>query len=82
MIVGGYTLDLYCRNGRVSEGKGCKHPGERGMEAAVGQFTGQTEREARKAARAAGWRFSIDDVTCPYCMRAKTSVNAEEKSDG
>lgn len=57
MIVGGYTLDLYC------EVQGCKtHHG----------FGEATDGLARKAARAAGWTVKVTANEC-YCPAHKRS---------
>lgn len=53
MIVGGYTLDLYC------EVEGCNtHVG----------FGERTEVAARNAARKAGWKIKVAANEC-YCPR-------------
>lgn len=66
MIVGGYTLDLYCRNHPTSGGSLHTSWGEEG----VAQFTGRSVSGCRGLARRAGWRFVAGDVLCPACVRA------------
>lgn len=70
MIVGGYTMHLYCRNA----GKSADGPATfdlRHHETILnGEFCGRTFSECRRAAIAAGWRFGRDkDVTCPTCVQ-------------
>lgn len=68
MIVGCYSLDLYCARG-PNNGKNAA-PTCKGLN--PGQFTGRTEAECKREARSKGWRFLIvkGDVVCPWCARA------------
>jgi hypothetical protein len=66
MIVGCYTLDLYCRNSAVSR-KDRLHKCKGSEYDQPGQFTGYNEREAKAEAKNLGWVFSKGDVTCPWC---------------
>lgn len=52
MIVGGYTLDLYC------DVEGCDEQAD---------FAGHSAGDARKLARQAGWvvRLSTNECLCP-----------------
>lgn len=67
MIVGCYTMDLYC------DEQGCKNATARhtsdGRGAPPGQFYGETAGECRRAARRAGWKLSRRDgqghASCP-----------------
>ena len=64
MIVGGYTLHLYCET---------EHPMDGEMEdyraAHATEFAGRDERAAKRNARAAGWKFYKGDrVLCPLCI--------------
>ena len=54
MIVGCYTLDLYCSK------KGCTKPMPH-------QFTEQTEGECIREARKKGWSVSKATQLCPAC---------------
>lgn len=55
MIVGGYSLDLYCDNPQC-----CDNPA---------YFEGGTASECRKQARRAGWELDLAARTaiCPAC---------------
>lgn len=72
MIVGAYTLDLYCdhpeHNGFIlSSGKMLVLFNGKQVELAH-QFVGRTERYCRKQARKAGWVFKRGrEVVCPFC---------------
>jgi hypothetical protein len=59
-IVGCYTLDLYCA---CYEGEAFG----RGL----GEFTGRTEAECIRAARAAGWSVNkrANRARCPRCKK-------------
>lgn len=73
MIVGGYELHLYCRNG-----KGCKFI-SKGYEDFLGgnKFTsyesassfigGESKAACMKIAKSRGWKFKADDVICKWC---------------
>jgi hypothetical protein len=83
MIVGCYTIHLYCDTGNAKPGMtdDGKPYSERvhGYEQGFGEFTGHTEgeckRAARRAARRAGWRFGRDGrVYCPRCESGLTSA--------
>lgn len=62
MIVGCYSLDLYCDTPNCREGMG------RGW-----QFTGPTEARCMRKARDAGWKFSkvraARKAWCPACAK-------------
>lgn len=70
MIVGCYTVDLYCENAEgvqatCSVGYGYKGPP---------QYVGQTEGECLRAARADGWLFTRDrprKAYCPKCAKER-----------
>lgn len=67
MIVGCYTLDLYC------DEDGCPNDCARytsdGRGAPPGQFTGETGGECRSQAKRAGWKLTRRDgeghASCP-----------------
>lgn len=69
MIVGGYTLELYCDNESV-------HPkgwlDAKSNQKAFGEFTADVANsysKARKAAKKAGWVLRRDGTcVCPYCV--------------
>lgn len=63
MIIGCYTLDLYCKDPRAKE------PGDNTCTAYPGQFTGQTERECIRAARRRGF---LDRVVANCEARRQT----------
>lgn len=64
MIVGCYSMDLYCRNDfRHADG------------VRPAQFTGRTFAACKRDAIGAGWRFHRDgDVTCPRCIRTPIAM--------
>jgi hypothetical protein len=63
VIVGGYTLHLYC------DAKGCKEAHGR---ASFGEFAGGDAKEAWKEARAYGWKSYPAQglVVCGSCHKA------------
>jgi hypothetical protein len=75
MIVGCYTLDLYCRNyipGNVPHNftPVCMAADAYGPKHQAFQFTGHTLAQAKAQARKAGWMFRDGDAECPWCVRA------------
>ena len=61
MIVGGYTLHLYCD----------RDPCGLSPLDSPGEFSGTTKRVAYREARDAGWKIGRNDtVTCPTCVLA------------
>ena len=68
MIVGGYSLDLYCRFHQASGGKDAgarPHSWNRG----IASFAGHNENDCKKQARKARWKFNRGDVVCPDCQK-------------
>jgi hypothetical protein len=67
MIVGGYTLHLYCDDPRHP------HDTRRGAIVDVGEFHGSTKGVAIRQATDAGWIFYREGgerkVRCPRCRR-------------
>jgi rubredoxin len=66
VIVGCYSLDLYCMNYLAAEGPDPvegRCPTER-----ADQFEGRNGRDAKAAARRKGWRFMKGDALCPDCI--------------
>ena len=64
MILGCYTLTLYC------DVPGCKHNDSCGKWV-PDEFTGESGGECRKAARKAGWQLLLryGNATCPECCK-------------
>ncbi len=63
MIVGCYSMDLYC------DAPHCKN-GEFKLYPSKAQFNSQTEGGCKRQARADGWRFHRSGgVSCIYCTR-------------
>lgn len=64
MIVGGYSLDLYCDN--VDTNRCVK------TRAVQNEFFGQSRREVMAAARKVGWSFVDNrEAYCPECTKAR-----------
>jgi len=61
MILGAYTLHLYCKNECKTKYGNLR----------LGQFVADNEREARKQAKERGWKFVRKDVICPECNQQK-----------
>ncbi len=72
MIVGGYTLDLYCE-GQVGPCQ-CRTYRDGGMmDMCFGQFTGETASECRRKARRAKWRFDKTETGYkPVCNSCRS----------
>ena len=74
MIVGGYSLHLYC------DGVGCQtllmavHPPVLIDERATAEFAGANERACMAEARRCGWRFVRDCAVCPRCVKVGNAV--------
>jgi len=71
VIVGCYTLDLYCDHPHDQEiDNNQEHYGDH-----LAQFTGRTETGCIQRARAAGWSInkSADRVMCPRHRRATSA---------
>ena len=72
MIVGCYDMHLYCRHDRpvsyVQEYQPVPLGHHRHGEFPH-QFTGRTDADCRRKARASGWVFSNGDATCPRCAK-------------
>lgn len=68
MIVGCYTLDLYC------DVEGCTY-NLRAGQLQPSQYTGVAGTECKRAARKDGWRFQDADdgqrAICPVCAKAR-----------
>jgi hypothetical protein len=83
VIVGGYTLDLYCddprhtANYRMSIGR----PGDLSLDA---EFTGETYGECARQARRKGWMLSRDGTRClcPGHSRKRKKAAALCRNEG
>ncbi len=63
MIVGCYSMDLYCDGPHEPWEISCKFPDK---------YTGRTLASCRRQAVRDGWRFSRDNrVLCPECVKEK-----------
>lgn len=76
MIVGCYTVHLYCDFGKEGKRKGDSYKLHGGIEAYklehVMEFTGRTEGACFKEARKRGWRIykAQGKAKCPSCSSA------------
>ena len=71
MIVGCYDMHLYCRHESlpfvyVMDYEPCPKGHHRNDEFPH-QYSGKTEADCKRQARAEGWKFSTGDATCPRC---------------
>lgn len=68
MIIGCYTLDLYCDGDPECKYSMTNSPGCRNMSA---QFTAETGSECRRLAREEGWILNLQEQTtvCPSCAK-------------
>jgi len=65
MIVGGYSLHLYCDNVTA-----CKAISRRGYgHAAMGDFAGYDKPDCVKQAKKAGWHIRLGKCFCPDCSK-------------
>lgn len=73
MIVGGYAMDLYCRNGTECAFIGKEYedfPGGNrfiSYRAAEVHVAGESKADCVRDAKARGWLFSDRDVSCKWC---------------
>lgn len=76
MIVGGYTLDLYCDNSEIKAGEVTDRHGHDFQEFPH-QFYAETGEACRRKARKQGWRLDMrgaGKAYCPKCTkRGKTA---------
>lgn len=79
MIVGCYTLDVYCES-PVKICQDQRSPVFRYK--CFGQFTGQTERECRAKAKRAGWVLRDGRVRCPPCAKSEEPDAPSTPPDG
>ena len=75
MIVGGYSLDLYCENWAVPPDEVTDRCGHKCREDGVDSFVGHNRAECVRAARRVGWRINFAKGTayCPLCSGINTS---------
>lgn len=71
MIVGCYTLDLYCDTPGCRMGR-CFYTGD--STTPPFQTTAETGAECRTKARRAGWRLDLKNglARCPKCQKAES----------
>ena len=73
MIVGGYSLHLYCDHEYADPEEQYKHMGLSEYPGpGRAEFTGETGGEARQAARKRGWVLDLKNgkAFCPDCVKA------------
>lgn len=66
MIVGCYTLDLYCDHPKHKDNVEISKRGAH-------QYTGITGGECRQAARRDGWKIRNNVAICPICANKDTT---------
>lgn len=73
MMVGCYTLDLYCDNESTEH----EHSGT-SYDEFPHQFTGEIASECRAKARRAGWQLNLrtGKAICPKCAGKAKGVNS------
>ena len=71
MIVGCYSMDLYCSNDARCVGE----IGPYQRQVRFCGFTGETAAQCRKEARKIGWKFINGDVICPKCTAVRKTDN-------
>ena len=78
MIVGSYSLTLYCKHGSVGADDGCKAPGTVRLAQSRAEYHGPEEAYCRKLARQHGWVLHKDETaTCPWCSGRRKSGEGE-----
>lgn len=83
MIVGGYSLHLYCDcEGHINDYERAQQAGRQTWEQNshdIGEFTGHSRAECVKAARSDGWVIDITSgrCKCPTCAKAKRKYSPE-----
>lgn len=74
MIVGGYSLHLYCDvlDESYQHRGSASFPGD-----GTGDFCGESGGNARQDARRAGWKFDLKGgrVICPSCLKAGKTLD-------
>jgi hypothetical protein len=71
MIVGCYSLHLYCDGLPNCKNRNCR-PGAGGDSVPPAEYSGQTRGECSAKARRQGWRLNprTDTALCPACAKA------------
>lgn len=64
MIVGGYSLHLYCDSERE-----CKAIRESWMTPTFGEFEGTNEADCNRQAKRRGWKIRNGKCFCPLCSK-------------
>lgn len=77
MIVGCYTMHLYCRN---RDDDTCVAPMQWKALAYNAEYTGRTYTQCVTQAKKDGWKFDkeADDVTCPECTKSKMAAKSKD----
>ncbi len=78
MIVGCYTLDLYCDTPECENGRAVHTSNSDGIASAPATFTAEHGSECRKDARRAGWRLELREglAWCPLCTGRKKGTGS------
>jgi hypothetical protein len=81
VIIGGYTLDLYCDSGASRHKNGWIDTGDIRRGRFPIQFVGEFGSQCRRAARSAGWLLKRDGrAVCPECREEKMRKDSEVRS--
>lgn len=85
MIVGCYSMELYCRNHMDKDmnaspyGEGCIAADRYGPRRKPWEFNGTTHADCKRQAKQMGFKFTKDkDVICPECVKAKVMYKHKE----
>jgi hypothetical protein len=84
MIVGGYSLNLYCDAENHPEYHKMTLEQRRNPDLEPGEFYGETASQCRKQARKAGWRINLVEQTviCPFCCKNQPSERNQDALEG
>jgi hypothetical protein len=64
VIVGCYSMDLYCKNDKSCQRLTVAHT------IGFAQTTGENRTQCLSAAKKLGWKITKGDAICPYCLKA------------
>lgn len=78
MIVGCYTLDVYCDNEDKCAAKDLPIWDKNYLPWPC-QYTGRNSRECLQAAKSAGWKIKRDVAICAICLDRKRMAREESK---